>query len=128
MVVISLYEVFVKGEINRGASLEDAILSREGCFHEDAGLTCLATVSPNRLLNFHVVRSTRPVVFTPAAFVPTARTHSRRDVEHMEQNPNYPDPAFFLGRIQESFLLCFETQSRQHLFDSPSPLYLWVSL
>ena len=59
----------------------------------------------NRLLNFHVVRSTRPVVFTPAALVPTARTHSRRDVEHKEQKPSYPDPTFFLGRIQEHIFL-----------------------
>jgi len=64
----------------------------------------------NRLLNFHVVRSTRPVVFTPAAFVPTARTHSRRDVDHMKQNPGYPDPAFFLGRLQESILLFTATK------------------
>ena len=67
----------------------------------------------NRLLNFHVVRSTCQVVFTPTTFVPGERTHTRRPPEHIEKEGNYPDPMFFMGRIQQQYL--FRNQRLRHL-------------
>ena len=48
----------------------------------------------NRLLNFRVVRSTRPVVYTPAEFVPSRDSRTSRDPTHVQRIPDYPDPHF----------------------------------
>ena len=67
----------------------------------------------NRLLNFHVVRSTRQVVFVPTIFVPGENTHTRRSPEHVASNGGYPDPAFFLGYVQEKYL--YRNPALRHL-------------
>ena len=68
----------------------------------------------NRLLNFHVVRNTRPIVFTPTTFVPSDNgSYTRRSPEHVDKNPLYPDPEFFLGYVQEKYL--FRNYRLRHL-------------
>ena len=48
----------------------------------------------NRLLNFHLVRSTKAVVYTPHLFVQDAGSGfaSLRTAENLVQQPDYPDP------------------------------------
>lgn len=50
----------------------------------------------NRLFNFHSVRSTKAVVYTPHMFVPdvSAGFASLRTAEHLLQFPDYPDPKY----------------------------------
>ena len=57
----------------------------------------------NRLLNFHVVRNTRPVQFTPTAFVPEKGSKTQRDPSHIEKHPCYPDPAYYLAHTGKYF-------------------------
>ena len=44
----------------------------------------------NRLLGFHVVRSTRPVCWTATEFIPERPSRTPRPAWHIEQNPDYP--------------------------------------
>ena len=53
----------------------------------------------NRLLGFHVVRSTRPVVWTPPEFIPERGSRTPRTPWHVEQYPHYPDPHFHVDVI-----------------------------
>ena len=55
----------------------------------------------NRLLNFHIVRSTRPVQWTPATFVPGADSRALRDPSHVKKCPDYPDPKYYLHHTQK---------------------------
>ena len=55
----------------------------------------------NRLLNFHVVRSTRPVQFVPANFLPGAEYRHRREEGHLAKYPGYPDKEFYLSFYQK---------------------------
>ena len=50
----------------------------------------------NRLLNFHFVRSTKAVVYTPHVFVQDsgAGYASLRTAEHLVKYPEYPDPMY----------------------------------
>ena len=59
----------------------------------------------NRLLNFHFVRSTKAVVYTPHMFVQDAGSGfaSLRTTEHMEQHPGYPDPVYYLSFLGKYF-------------------------
>ena len=57
----------------------------------------------NRLLGFHVVRSTRPVVWTPGEFVPERSSRTPRTTFHIERNPDYPDPHFYLNHTGKYF-------------------------
>ena len=57
----------------------------------------------NRLLGFHVVRSTRPVVWTPTEFIPDRASRTPRPDWHIEQNPDYPDPHFYLNHTGKYF-------------------------
>mgnify|MGYP001400030875 CR=1 FL=1 len=66
----------------------------------------------NRLLRFHVVRSTRPCVFIPACFIGQKAYRNPRDPSHMERNPKYPDPHYFLNYTQKYF---FRNASLRHL-------------
>ena len=66
----------------------------------------------NRLLNFHVVRATRPVIFTPAAFIPDKDCRTPRDPSHVEKFPNYPDPHYYLSLAGKYF---FRHESLWHL-------------
>ena len=66
----------------------------------------------NRLLGFHVVRSTRPVVWTPTEFVPERSSRTPRSDWHIEQQPQYPDPHFYLNHTGKYF---FRNEALRHL-------------
>ena len=66
----------------------------------------------NRLLRFHVVRSTRPCVFIPACFIGQKAYRNPRDPSHMERHPKYPDPHYFLNYTQKYM---FRHESLRHL-------------
>jgi len=66
----------------------------------------------NRLLNFHVVRNTRPVQFTPTAFVPEKGSKTARDPSHLEKHPLYPDPQYYLSHTGKYF---FRHAALRHL-------------
>ena len=55
----------------------------------------------NRLLNFHVVRSTRPCQFTPACFVGKKEYRNPREPSHLRRCPDYPDPHWYLNFTQK---------------------------
>lgn len=57
----------------------------------------------NRLLSYRVVRNTRPVVYTPADFVPLRENRTPRDPEHLERQLAYPDPQFYLSASGKYF-------------------------
>ena len=48
----------------------------------------------NRLLSFHVVRSTRPCQYVPACFIGKKEYRNLRDPGHIEKCPQYPDPQY----------------------------------
>ena len=57
----------------------------------------------NRLLNFHVVRSTRPAQFTPTSFLPSKDQRTPRDPSHVANNPEYTDMEYYLNATQKYF-------------------------
>ena len=57
----------------------------------------------NRLLSFRVVRSTRPVQYTPTAFIPAREHRTPRDPGHVQRVPGYPDPTFYLNYVGKYF-------------------------
>ena len=57
----------------------------------------------NRLLNFHVVRSTKPVTFTPADFVAPRGISIPREQSHQNKHPAYPDTLFYLSHSGKYF-------------------------
>jgi hypothetical protein len=57
----------------------------------------------NRLCNFHVVRSTRPVQYMPSSFVPGRDSRTARDDAHKRDNEDYPDPDYYLNYTQKYF-------------------------
>ena len=69
-------------------------------------------MAQNRLLNFHVVRSTKPVLFTPSRFVPEKDCRTERDPLHIQNNPDYPDPQYYLTLTGKYF---FRHESLRHL-------------
>ena len=66
----------------------------------------------NRLLGFHVVRSTRPVVWTPPAFIPERTSRTPRPDWHIDQKPDYPDPHFYLNATGKYF---FRNAEMRHM-------------
>ena len=60
-------------------------------------------MSHNRLLGFHVVRSTRPVQFIPASFLPNKDRRTPREPSHVADNPDYPDTDYYLSATQKYF-------------------------
>ena len=71
-------------------------------------------MSHNRLMNYHVVRSTRPVQFIPGEFLPAAALRSRREDGHLQKFPSFPDPECYLSYFQ------------RYLFRPPELLHLRV--
>ena len=57
----------------------------------------------NRLLGFHVVRSTKPVQNILGIFVGKPEFRNRRDPTHVTKHPEYPDPEFHLNYTQKYF-------------------------
>ena len=52
-----------------------------------------------RLLQHHIVRSTRAVVWTPPKFVEPPGTASLRTDDHLVKAPRYPDPKNYVSYI-----------------------------
>jgi hypothetical protein len=52
MAVISLFNILEEGHIELAGNLQDFVLSRDACFHPDAGITCICAVSGNSFLGF----------------------------------------------------------------------------
>ena len=52
-----------------------------------------------RLLQHHIVRSTRAVVWTPPKFVEPPGTASLRTDDHLVKAPKYPDPKNYVSYI-----------------------------
>ena len=52
-----------------------------------------------RLLSYHIVRSTRAVVWTPPRFVDAPGTSSLRTDDHLAKATKYPDPLHYLTYI-----------------------------
>ena len=78
----------------------------------------------NRLLSFHVVRSTRPCIFIPACFIGKTEYRNRRDPGHLQKFPTYPDPQYYLTFTQKYF---FRDQSLRHLRVEQFNRYLCVA-
>ena len=57
----------------------------------------------NRLLNYRVVRSTRPVVWVPCSFAPPREKSTPRSPAHIERLPDYAHPHFYLSATQAYF-------------------------
>ena len=66
----------------------------------------------NRLLNFHIVRSTKPIQSAPPVFVGNPDYRYRRDPAHKLRVPDYPDPDFLLNFTQKFF---FRHKDLRHL-------------
>ena len=66
----------------------------------------------NRLLNFHMVRSTKAVVYTPANFVQSPCDSALRSAEHLLHNPGFPDPLYYLNFLGKYF---FRNTRLRHL-------------
>ena len=66
----------------------------------------------NRLLNFHVVRSTKPVTYTPGDFVAPRGIRIPREQSHLTKHPDYPDTLFYLSHSGKYF---FRHSDLRHL-------------
>jgi len=66
----------------------------------------------NRLLGYKVVRSTRPVVYTPTKFAPPREMSTPRQPGHLTHCPDYPNPNFYLSDTQKYF---FRHSALRHL-------------
>jgi hypothetical protein len=66
----------------------------------------------NRLLGFKVVRSTKPVVRIFTEFVPAEVSCTPRDPQHKAKQVHYPDPEYYLNKIQKYF---FRSGELRHL-------------
>ncbi len=61
---------------------------------------CMAV---NRLMGFRVVKSTRPVQFINAQFIPPRECRARRDANQKQKPHGYPDEDFNLNATQKYF-------------------------
>ena len=77
----------------------------------------------NRLLNFHVVRSTKPVLYASAKFVPDSEYSWRRTDFHLDKHPQYPDPIFYLDLLGKYY---FRHASLLHLRMEQFNRYLYL--
>ena len=80
----------------------------------------------NRLLNFHLVRSTKAVVYTAPMFVQDACSglSSLRTAEHLVQHPAYPDPVYYLSFLGKYF---YRNPSLRHLRIEQFRVFYWHS-
>ena len=66
----------------------------------------------NMLLNFHLVRSTRPVQYIPTWFVPPKEYRTLRTPRHVRKIPEYPDPTYMINYTQKYF---FRSEKLRHM-------------
>ena len=81
-----------------------------------------ALFSTARILNFHVVRSTRPCQFTPACFLGNTEFRKVRDPGHVNRLPDYPDPKYYLNYTGKYF---FRHASLRHLRVEQVRVFVW---
>ena len=78
----------------------------------------------NRLLSFHVVRSTRPCQYVPACFIGKKEYRNLRDPGHVQKFPDYPDPQYYLNYTQKYF---FRNAALRHLRLEQFNRYMYVA-
>ena len=78
----------------------------------------------NRLLGYHPVRSTRPVIFFSSMFIRDNEHSNKRTDYHLAKSPEYPNPVFYLGHLQQYF---FRADALLHLRVEQFVRYLLVS-
>ena len=78
----------------------------------------------NRLLGYHPVRSTRPVVFFSSMFIRDNEHSNKRTDYHLAKYPEYPNPVFYLGHLQQYF---FRADALLHLRVEQFVRYLLLS-
>ena len=66
----------------------------------------------NRLMNFHIVRSTKPCQKTQISFIGSDEFRMERDPKHIIKFPEYPDKKHFLSYTQKYF---FRNEKLRHL-------------
>ena len=66
----------------------------------------------NRLLGYHVVRNTKPVISLSPSFVRDTEYSAARSQAHLARYPLFPDPLFHLGLLGKYY---FRSQSLLHL-------------
>jgi len=66
----------------------------------------------NRLLGYHVVRNTKPVISLSPSFVRDTEYSAARSQAHLARYPLFPDPLFHLGLLGKYY---FRGQSLLHL-------------
>ena len=54
----------------------------------------------NRIMGFHVVRSTRPTVYVYPQFTVDPASRFSRTEEHVANVPQYPDGSFYMNLVQ----------------------------
>ena len=57
----------------------------------------------NRLMNFHVVRSTKAVTFSPSVFLGDPAYRHQREPWHVKNHADYPDANYYLNNIQKYY-------------------------
>ena len=78
----------------------------------------------NRLLGYHPVRSTKPVVFLSSMFIKDNEHSNKRSDQHLAKCPDYPDPVFYLSHLGKYF---FRNESLLHLRVEQFTRYLLIS-
>ena len=78
----------------------------------------------NRLLGYHPVRSTKPVVFLSSMFIKDNEHSNKRSDQHLVKCPDYPDPVFYLSHLGKYF---FRNDSLLHLRVEQFTRYLLIS-
>ena len=78
----------------------------------------------NRLLGYHPVRSTKPVVFLSSMFIKDNEHSNKRSDQHLAKCPDYPDPVFYLSHLGKYF---FRNESLLHLRVEQFTRYLTIS-
>ena len=66
----------------------------------------------NRLMNFHVVRSTKPCQKTQVTFIGNDEFRVERDLKHIQKYKEYPDNKHFISYTQK---FMFRNASLRHL-------------
>ena len=66
----------------------------------------------NRLLGYHPVRSTRPVIFFSSMFIRDTEHSNKRTEYHLTKYPDYPNPVFYLGHLGKYY---FRSDALLHL-------------
>ena len=75
-------------------------------------------------MNFHVVRSTKAVTFSPSVFLGDPAYRHSREPWHVKNHPDYPDANYYLNHIQKYY---FRHPDLRHLRHEQFNRYLYFS-